>query len=97
MTRTEFSRTTSATLGLWSSTLGHFGDANFHQSIQYNPNDEREKAAVSKVVHDIVSKALEMEGTCSVSQIKSPAAVVLICLIIGRTWHWTWKEGARNL
>ena len=47
-------------LGLFASILGHIGDGNFHESIMYQPH---EKAAVEHVVHRMVNRALEMEGT----------------------------------
>lgn len=31
----------------------------------YNPEDAEQKAAVGKVVHDMMDRALEMEGTVS--------------------------------
>ncbi|SPO04326.1 probable proteins containing the FAD binding domain [Cephalotrichum gorgonifer] len=55
----------AAKLGLFSSVLGHVGDGNFHQMIMYNPNKPEEKAAVKKVIDDMMHKALRMEGTVS--------------------------------
>lgn len=52
-------------LGLFASVLGHIGDGNFHESILYNSKDPKERAAVEKVIHDMVDRALEMEGTCT--------------------------------
>lgn len=46
--------------------MGHVGDANFHQAIFYNPTVEEQVAGVGKCVHDMIDKALEMEGTVSV-------------------------------
>ena len=53
-------------LGVFASILGHVGDGNFHESILYDPTDVEEKERVRKCVHDMVDRALEMEGTCSV-------------------------------
>ncbi|RDK41042.1 putative D-lactate protein [Aspergillus phoenicis ATCC 13157] len=50
-------------LGLFGSMLGHIGDGNFHETILFDGEREREK--VSKAVHDMVHRALEMEGTCT--------------------------------
>lgn len=53
--------------GLFSSIVGHLGDGNFHEAIFYNRSDPIETAMVSKVVHDMIDRALEMKGTCTVS------------------------------
>ena len=53
-------------LGLFASILGHVGDGNFHESIMYDATDPEERKKVEKCVHDMVDKALEMEGTCTV-------------------------------
>ena len=45
--------------------MGHIGDGNFHASILYDPKVARERAAVEKCVHDMVGRALEMDGTCT--------------------------------
>jgi hypothetical protein len=45
--------------------LGHIGDGNFHETILYDGKKEYE--SVSKCVHDMVHRAIEMEGTCTVS------------------------------
>jgi len=52
-------------LGLFASMLGHVGDGNFHESILYDRKDPVQRAAVEKCVHDMVDRALEMEGTCT--------------------------------
>lgn len=52
-------------LGLFASILGHIGDGNFHESILYDSKNPKERAAVEKVIHDMVDRALEMEGTCT--------------------------------
>lgn len=51
---------------MFSSVLGHVGDGNFHQSVMYNPKDPEQTAAVAKCVHDMMDRALEMDGTVSV-------------------------------
>jgi D-lactate dehydrogenase (cytochrome) len=62
---TEISKKEMDDLGLFASILGHIGDGNFHESIMYNSKDPKERAAVEKCVHDMVDRALEMEGTCT--------------------------------
>ncbi|KAH8726999.1 hypothetical protein GQ44DRAFT_650256 [Phaeosphaeriaceae sp. PMI808] len=61
----EISKKEMDDLGLFASILGHIGDGNFHESIMYNGKDPKERAAVEKCVHDMVDRALEMEGTCT--------------------------------
>ncbi|KAH6620394.1 D-lactate dehydrogenase mitochondrial precursor [Boeremia exigua] len=61
----EISKKEMDDLGLFASILGHIGDGNFHESIMYNSKDPKERAAVEKCVHDMVERALEMEGTCT--------------------------------
>ena len=52
-------------LGLFASVLGHIGDGNFHESIMYDKNDQEQVAKIEKCVHNMVERALEMEGTCT--------------------------------
>lgn len=52
-------------LGLFASIIGHVGDGNFHASMFFDPQNPEQKAAVGKVVHDMMDQALEMEGTVS--------------------------------
>lgn len=52
-------------LGIFASVIGHIGDGNFHVAMMYNPKDEQMKKRVSHVVHDMMRRALEMEGTVS--------------------------------
>jgi FAD/FMN-containing dehydrogenase len=66
LTGTEISKKELDDLGLFASILGHIGDGNFHASIMYDRNDPAEKERVEKVVYDMVDRALEMEGSCTV-------------------------------
>lgn len=50
-------------LGLFGSILGHIGDGNFHETILF---EEKQRKAVEDCVDKMVSRALEMEGTCTV-------------------------------
>ncbi|KAL3469737.1 hypothetical protein BJX99DRAFT_264926 [Aspergillus californicus] len=59
----EISKRDLNELGLFGSMLGHIGDGNFHETILFDGEKEREK--VTKCVHDMVHRALEMEGTCT--------------------------------
>ncbi|CEJ57174.1 Putative Oxidoreductase, FAD-binding [Penicillium brasilianum] len=61
----ETSKKELDSLGLFASILGHIGDGNFHASIMYDRQDPEERAQVEKVVHDMVDRALEMEGSCT--------------------------------
>ena len=63
----EISKKEMDDLGLFASILGHVGDGNFHESIMYNAEDKAEKEAVEKCVRKMVNRALEMDGTCTVS------------------------------
>lgn len=63
----EESRKGLKELGLFTSIVGHLGDGNFHEAIMYHRSDPEETAAVDKHVKDMITKALAMEGTCTVS------------------------------
>jgi D-lactate dehydrogenase (cytochrome) len=52
-------------LGIFASVLGHIGDGNFHGSLLYDARDPAQREAVAKCVHDMVDRAIEMDGTCS--------------------------------
>ena len=54
-------------LGLFASVLGHIGDGNFHEGILYDATKPEEQEAVERCVRNMVRKAIEMEGTCTVS------------------------------
>ena len=53
-------------LGIFASILGHIGDGNFHESIMYDKTNPDEVKNIERVVHNMVDRALEMEGTCTV-------------------------------
>lgn len=61
----EVSKKELDSLGVFASILGHIGDGNFHSSLLYDARDPRQREAVAKCVHDMVDRALEMEGTCT--------------------------------
>ncbi|KAF4512467.1 hypothetical protein G6O67_001603 [Ophiocordyceps sinensis] len=61
----ERSQERAASLGLFTSILGHVGDGNFHQMIMYDPRVAEEQKHVEDCAAAMVDKALEMEGTVS--------------------------------
>lgn len=61
----DISQKESSKLGLFNTVMGHVGDGNFHQSVCYYPDDPDETAAVAKCVHDMMGRALELDGTVS--------------------------------
>ena len=61
------SKEDSSTLGLFASVIGHVGDGNFHLSVTYENGNKDQQAAVARCVHTMMDRALEMEGTVSVS------------------------------
>ncbi|KAF2139878.1 uncharacterized protein K452DRAFT_352199 [Aplosporella prunicola CBS 121167] len=48
--------------GLVGAIVGHVGDGNFHAIILYN---DREHAVADRVVHQMVKRAIELEGTAT--------------------------------
>jgi len=52
------------TSGLTSSIVGHVGDGNFHIILLYN---DKERSLAEDCVHRMVKRAVEMEGTVTVS------------------------------
>ena len=62
----EISKKEMDELGLFASILGHIGDGNFHESILYDRNVKGEREKVEACVKNMVARALEMEGTCTV-------------------------------
>ncbi|KAF8471983.1 hypothetical protein BDZ91DRAFT_716954 [Kalaharituber pfeilii] len=61
----EVSKKEMDELGLFASILGHIGDGNFHESIMYNKANPAEVQKTETVVHNMIDRALEMEGTCT--------------------------------
>ncbi|KAF2115125.1 hypothetical protein BDV96DRAFT_613072 [Lophiotrema nucula] len=49
--------------GLLGSIVGHVGDGNFHAILLYNKTTEFDKAHT--LVHDMVKRAIELEGTAT--------------------------------
>jgi D-lactate dehydrogenase (cytochrome) len=45
--------------------VGHVGDGNFHFGYLLDPNDPKEREVAEKLNHDLVTRALSLEGTCT--------------------------------
>ncbi len=52
-------------LGLVAPIVGHVGDGNFHVSVLVDMNDKEEVARVDGFMHDLVERAIAMDGTCT--------------------------------
>lgn len=89
-TNTEVSKNDLNKIGLFGSMLGHIGDGNFHETILFDGTKERQ--VVEKCVHDMVHRALEMEGTCTVGTLDTHACFVITNLTLGGARHWARKE-----
>jgi D-lactate dehydrogenase (cytochrome) len=49
--------------GITATIVGHVGDGNFHAILLFSNDEELEK--IKGLVHRIVERAQEMEGTCT--------------------------------
>ncbi|EGE05855.1 oxidoreductase [Trichophyton equinum CBS 127.97] len=61
----ELSKKDLDELDLFAGIVGHIGDGNFHEGIVYNRNNPEEVSRIEKCVHDMVDRALEMDGSCT--------------------------------
>ena len=61
----DWSKSECGKLGIFASVIGHVGDGNFHVAMMYDPKNEGQKEAVGRTVHEMMEKAIEMEGTVS--------------------------------
>jgi D-lactate dehydrogenase (cytochrome) len=50
-------------LGLTAPMVGHVGDGNFHSIVLYDPDDKEKQKKIRQYSDDLISKALELEGT----------------------------------
>ena len=50
-------------LGLTAPMVGHVGDGNFHSIVLYDPKDEDKQKKIREYSDNLISKALELEGT----------------------------------
>ena len=67
--KVEISKKELDELGVFAGIIGHIGDGNFHEFIVYNKQNKDEKQRVEHCVHNMVERALEMEGSCTVSEL----------------------------
>ena len=67
LTFPDKSKEDSSKLGLFASVIGHVGDGNFHQAVTYEAGNQEQRNTVARCVHTMMERALEMEGTVSVS------------------------------
>ncbi|NNL49141.1 MAG: FAD-binding protein, partial [Acidimicrobiia bacterium] len=51
--------------GQESRVIGHAGDGNIHLGLHYDPADARAAKAAVATGHDLITKAIELGGTCS--------------------------------
>ncbi|RFU24449.1 hypothetical protein B7463_g11889, partial [Scytalidium lignicola] len=61
----ELSKKELDDLGVFAGIVGHIGDGNFHEIIMHDKQDQEERNRVEKCVHNMVERALEMEGSCT--------------------------------
>lgn len=61
----DISKQECSSLGIFASVIGHVGDGNFHVAMMYDPENPELKKRVGDVVHKMMHRALEMEGTVS--------------------------------
>lgn len=61
----DVSKRECGSLGIFASVMGHVGDGNFHVSMMYDPKDAVLTERVGEVVHNMMNRALDMEGTVS--------------------------------
>ena len=60
----ELSKADGEKLG-FASVVGHVGDGNFHEALMYDPKNRTHTAILKEIVHRMMDRALEMEGTVS--------------------------------
>jgi D-lactate dehydrogenase (cytochrome) len=98
----EISKKRASTLGLFNSVLGHVGDGNFHQVVMYDPTKSEQQEAVQECVDAMMIKALEMEGTVSVSLQTLTNTLSVAArgssglptdIKLGRAWHRPRQKG----
>ncbi len=51
--------------GLPYFLVGHVGDGNFHFGYLIDPDKPEERATAESLNHQLVSRALQLEGTCT--------------------------------
>ena len=90
----EVSKKEMDDLGLFASILGHIGDGNFHESILYDRTNPHEEEAVERCVKNMVNRAIEMEGTCTVSVCTRffPSRLTQAFLRVSMVLDWSKKK-----
>ena len=63
----ESSREEASRLGMFSCCVGHVGDGNFHETLRYEKTNPEEQNKVKRCVCNMVERALQLDGTCTVS------------------------------
>lgn len=66
----ELSKKEMEDLNVFAGIIGHIGDGNFHGIILHDKNEPDERRRVEQCVHNMVARALDMDGTCTVSYSK---------------------------
>jgi D-lactate dehydrogenase (cytochrome) len=61
----DVTKTDISASGLTGSIVGHVGDGNFHSIILYDPEKPEERKKVEGLVKNMISRAIEMEGTAT--------------------------------
>ena len=89
----EMSRREADELGMFSCCVGHVGDGNFHESVQYETANDEEQEKVGRCVYNMVDRALQMDGTCTVSQ-PAHSQGRLLLNNAGRAWC---RTGEKNV
>ncbi|MDH3500626.1 MAG: FAD-binding protein, partial [Acidimicrobiia bacterium] len=60
-----FSEEVCARRGFAGHVVGHAGDGNMHLGLHFDPAEARDAEAARLAAHEIVMKAIEMDGTCT--------------------------------
>lgn len=58
-------------MNVFAGIIGHIGDGNFHGIILHDKDEPDERRRVEQCVHNMVGRALDMDGTCTVSYSKA--------------------------
>lgn len=94
--RTELSKKDIDDLKVFAGIIGHIGDGNFHGIILHDKSDPEERKRVEKCVHNMVERALEMDGTCTVSLLQTYhdalPHVGPLTYTPGGAWNWHRKK-----
>lgn len=81
---------------MFASILGHIGDGNFHESIMYDKTNAEEVEKIERVVHNMIDRALLMEGTCTVRSRCNPIPAITQNIESGNRANMGWVWGRSN-